>query len=228
LDPFSKPRKRHNQGGIAGPNALAVQADANPQMRPAAMLFLGCVVVLAIGGGLLGMRLLQTSGQSATVHIGPPGLGAPTKTSFGQVEVESVEQIRGLTPKQLAGMTHGIQSLVKADQMQVQMVIALHNARSQAVVYDPAQFVLRLVRRTGRATSYDAVSTSVRAGQLESRSSMETTLGFVIPRFNPKGTQLSLQVRQRVGPRINLDLGPVRPGGSRAEVQAALDAGHHH
>jgi len=228
LDPFSTAPERHNQGRIAGGNALAVQADANTHMRPAAMLFLGCVLALAIGGGLLGMRLLQTSGQSTTVHLGPPGLGTPTKTSFGQIEVESVEQIRGLTPKALAGMTHGIQSLVKADQMQVQMVIDLHNGRPRTVAYDPAQFVLRLVRRNGKTTSYDTVNTSVRAGQLESGSSMETTLGFVIPRFNPKGTRLSLQLRQRVGPRINLDLGPVRPGGSRADVQAALDAGHHH
>jgi len=228
LDPFSKSRNRHDQGRLAGNNSLAVEPDADPQLRPAAVLFLGCVLVLAIGGGLLGMRLLQTSGQSSTVHLGPPGLGTPTKTSFGQIEVESVEQIRGLTPKQLAGMTHGIQSLVKADQMQVQMVVDLRNDGARRVAYDPAHFALRLVRRDGKTKIYDSVNTSVRAGLLESHSSMETTLGFVIPRFNPKGTRLFLAFNQRIGPRINLDLGPVRPGGSRADVQAALDAGHQH
>jgi len=174
------------------------------------------------------MRLLQSSGESTEVHLGPPGLGTPTRTSFGQIEVESVEQIRGLTPKALAGMTHGIQSLVKADQMQVQMVVALRNAHQQTIPYDPGRFALRLVRRNGKSKAYETVSTSVRAGQLAARSSMETTIGFVIPRFNPKGTRLSLGFRQRVGPRLDLDLGLVRPGGSRADVQAALDAGHGH
>ena len=124
-------------------------------------------------------------------------------------------------------MTHGIQSLVKADQMQVQMVIALHNARSQTVAYDPAQFVLRLVRRTGRATSYDTVSTSVRAGQLESRSSMETTLGFVIPRFNPKGTQ----PRSRSGNesvRKSTSTWGLCARAARAQKCRPPHAGHHH
>jgi hypothetical protein len=193
------------------------------------MLFLGCVVVLAVGGAVLGVRLLETSGPGqAQVHVGPPGLGVPTRTSFGAVEVESVQQIRGLTPKALAGMTHGIQNLVKAGQMQVQLVLALQNERAQPVAYEPAQFRLRLVRGNGRTKSYDSVSTSVRAGRLAARSSMETTVGFVIPRFNPKGTRLSLEFRERARPPLSLDLGPVRAGGSQAAVQAALNAGHRH
>ena len=111
------------------PTQGAAAAGEAARRRPAALLYLCCVVALAVGGGLLGIRLLQAGAQPAVVHIGPSGLGVPTKTSFGSVEVESVQQVRGLTPKQLAGMTHGIQSLVKADKLQVQLVLALRNAR---------------------------------------------------------------------------------------------------
>ncbi len=93
-------------------------------------------------------------------------------------------------------MTHGIQSLVKADQMQVQMVIALHNARSQTVAYNPAHSCSGSCgAREGDELRHGEHERARRTA--ESRSSMETTLRFVIPRFNPKGTQLSLQVRQR-------------------------------
>src|SRR4029078_12136217 len=97
------------------------------------------------------IRLLQAGAQPAVVHIGPSGLGVPTRTSFGSVEVESVEQGRGLTHKQLAGMTHGIQSLVKADKLQVQLVLALRNARGTAAPYEPDQVASRLGRRDGKA-----------------------------------------------------------------------------
>ena len=57
---------------------------------------------------------------------------------------------------------------------------------------------------------------------------METTIAFVIPRFNPKGTRLSLEFRERGRQPLNLDLGRARPGGSLAAVQAALSLAHHH
>jgi len=218
-------------GAVAGaspPTTSAAAAGEAARLRPAALLYLCCVVALAIGGGLLGIRLLQAGAQPTVVHIGPSGLGVPARTSFGSVEVESVQQLRGLTPKQLSGMTHGIQSLVKADQMQVQLVLALRNAHGTAAPYDPDQLAIRLVRRNGKAKSYAPETTSVRAGALAARAAMETTLGFVIPRFNPKGTRLSLAVREPGRSPINLDLGPVRPGRSLAAVQAALAQDHNH
>ncbi|MDX6476945.1 MAG: hypothetical protein QOH95_2456 [Gaiellaceae bacterium] len=57
---------------------------------------------------------------------------------------------------------------------------------------------------------------------------METTIGFVIPRFNPKGTRLSLELRERGRSPLTIDLGRVRPGGSLAAVQAALNDAHNH
>jgi hypothetical protein len=198
------------------------------RLRPAAILYLCCVAAFAVGGLLLGIRLLQTSPTATSVHLGPSGLGVPASTSFGSVEVESVQQIRGLTPKALSGVTHGIHSLVKADQMQVQLVLALRNARGSTVDYDPSQFVMRLTRPSGKSKTYQSGSTSVRAGRLAARSSMETTIGFVIPRFNPKGTRISLELRERGRTPLTLDLGRVRPGGSIAAVRAALAQGHVH
>jgi hypothetical protein len=207
----------------------APAAGGAARLRPAALLYLVCVLALAVGGGLLGIRLLQTgAATTAPAHVGPAGLGVPVRTSFGFVEVESVQQIRGLTPKALSGVTHGIHSLVKADQMQVQLVLALRNARGSTTAYEPQQFLLRLGRRGGKSKSYASQSTSVRAGRLAPRSSMETTISFVIPRFNPKGTRLSLEFRERGLQPVNLDLGRVRPGGSLAAVRAALSQAHHH
>jgi hypothetical protein len=215
---------------VASPlsNKGAPAAGGAARLRPAAILYLACVLVLAVGGALLGVRLLQAGAVSTQVHIGPSGLGVPARTSFGYVEVESVAQIRGLTPKALAGMTHGIHSLVKADQMQVQLVLALRNTRGSTRAYDPSDFVLRLAPRGGKGKTYQSASTSVRAGRLSARSAMETTLGFVIPRFNPKGTRLSLEFRERGRSPLALDLGPVRPGGSLAAVRAALSQDHNH
>jgi hypothetical protein len=207
----------------------APAAGGAARLRPAAMLYLACVLALAVGGGLLGVRLLQTGAPAVAVaHVGPPGLGVPARTSFGAIEVESVAQILGLTPKALSGMTHGIQSLVKANQMQVQLVLALRNTHGTTADYDPTQIVLRVGPRAGKTKTYDSVSTSVRAGRLAARSSMETTLGFVIPRFNPKGSRISLELRERGRSPLKLDLGPVRPGGSLAAVRAALAQGHVH
>jgi hypothetical protein len=212
--------------GVTPPAETATRSVA--RLRPAATLYLCCVVALAVGGGLLGIRLLQTGEAKTPVHGGPSGLGVPARTSFGYIEVESVAQIRGLTPKALAGMTHGIQNLVKANQMQVQLVLALRNASGNTLAYDPGQFALRLGLPGGKVKRFASVTTSVRAGRLAARSAMETTIGFVIPRFNPKGARISLEFRDRGRARLTLDLGRVRPGGSLAAVRAALNQGHQH
>jgi hypothetical protein len=211
------------------PTQGAAAAGGAARLRPAALLYLGCVVALAIGGGLLGLRLLQTGTETAAVaHVGPSGLGVPAPTSYGAVEVESVQQVRGLTPKQLAGMTHGIQSLVKADKMQVQLVLALRNTHGSTYDYNPYKFVLRVGRPGGKTKAYPPQTTSVRAGRLAAHSSMETTIGFVVPRFNRKGSHIALGLSEPGRAPINLDLGPARPGGSLAAVRAALAQGHVH
>jgi hypothetical protein len=208
---------------------LPNQLEGAPRpLRQGTTLYLGCVLVLALGGALLGLRLVQARPAAHShVHAAATGIGVPVRTSFGRFEVESIQQIRGLTPKALAGMTHGIQSLVRADQMQVQLVVALRNDGYRATPYDPAAFRLRVTGR-GRSQAFDPVSTSVRAGVLAPRSLMETTVGFVVQRFNPPGSRLSLELADGRGAPITLDLGPVRRAGATAAEIGALYQGHHH
>src|SRR3982751_1604873 len=73
---FVQPRN-----GVHPPAEGATRAAA--RLRPAATLYLCCVVALAVGGGLLGIRLLQTGAANTPVHTGPSGLGMPVRTSFG-------------------------------------------------------------------------------------------------------------------------------------------------
>src|SRR3954454_10553867 len=84
-------------GAVAVPSPSpngAPAAGSAARLRPAAMLYLACVLALAVGGGLLGVQLLQAVPPAAGVaHGGPAGLGVPARTSYGVLEVESVEQI---------------------------------------------------------------------------------------------------------------------------------------
>jgi hypothetical protein len=117
---------------------------------------------------------------------------------------------------------------VRVDQMEVQLVLALRNTEASATTYAPAQFELALVDAGKRTRTYRSVSTSVRSGELAARSSMETTIGFVIPRFNPRGTRLVLRFREPGRAPVNLDLQPVRSGGSLVAVRAALNGARQH
>ena len=151
------------------PTQGAAAAGEAARLRPAALLYLCCVVALAVGGGLLGIRLPGGRAAGSGAHR-PVRARRPTKTSFGSVEVESVQQVRGLTPKQLAGMTHGIQSLVKADKLQVQLVLALRNARGTGgavrtgPVRDPSRAAATARRRaTQRRRRASAPACSPRA-----------------------------------------------------------------
>ena len=213
----------------ARPATVAGSSGSKPgALRPGAAWFVGCVLALAVGGGLLGLRLLQPSAAHVHAHAQPGPLGVAVPTSFGQLEVESVAQIRGLTPKALAGVTHGIQSLVRADEMQVQLVLALKNESGRPRPFDAGAFRIR-VGRGGSVKTFEPVSTSVRAGVLAPKSTMETTIGFVVKRFNAKGSRLTLVFNDPgQAAATTLDLGPVRPAGATAASIKALYLGHHH
>src|SRR2546430_8830663 len=73
------------------------------RLRPAALLYLCCVAVLAIGGGLLGVRLLQAGAPTPFLHTRPARVGVPAATSFRVGRGGGVPQVPRLTPKALAG-----------------------------------------------------------------------------------------------------------------------------
>ena len=60
-------------GGTAVASPLstkgATAAGGAARLRPAAILYLACVLALAVGGGLLGVRLLQTGTPAVTLAL---------------------------------------------------------------------------------------------------------------------------------------------------------------
>src|SRR4051812_45161469 len=73
---------------------------------------------------LLGLALIAWGTDPVEGTSTPParessGIGIPKRTSYGWVTVTHVERIRGLTAKELGGMTHGVKNLVDPDQVLV-------------------------------------------------------------------------------------------------------------
>jgi hypothetical protein len=186
---------------------------------PAAGAFIAGVAVLALAGGILARSVLagpHTGHSHAGAHAGP-AFGRPVRTSFGVLAVDSVELLKGLTAKDLAGMTHGIQSLVQSDHIQVQVSLELNNLLEGAVPYRPEQFRVRI----GRARpAYAPGFGSVRAGRLQPHAGLNATLGFVLPRPARKNARLSLEFVDRGGRPIRIDLGTVGAAAGKAVLPA--------
>ena len=101
-------------------------------------------------------------------------------TSFGSVVVDTADLLPGLTPDQLGmTMTHGIQSLIGPDQVQIQASVIFSNQRGRAAAYAPDMFVLR---SSSREAAILPASASVRDGLLQAGTSISASLSFVAPR----------------------------------------------
>jgi hypothetical protein len=191
---------------------------------PAAAAFVAVVAGLALVGGVLARDVL-TAARAEHSHAGhshhAPAVGDPVKTSFGVLAVDSVELLKGLTAKDLAGMTHGIQSLVQSDHIQVQVSLELSNVLSAAVPYTPEQFRVRI----GHARpAYAPGFGSVRAGALQPHAGLNATIGFVLPRPARKDARLWLEFADRGARPLRIDLGTV----GAAAGKAVPPAHYHH
>jgi hypothetical protein len=191
---------------------------------PAAGAFIAIVAVLALVGGTLARDVLTAAntGHSHREHShAAPAVGDPVQTSFGVLAVDSVELLKGLTAKDLAGMTHGIQSLVQSDHIQVQVSVELNNVLAGAVPYAPEQFRVRV----GHARpAYAPGFGSVRAGTLQPHAGLNATLGFVLPRPERKDARLWLEFADRGARPLRIDLGTV----GAAAGKAVPPAHYHH
>lgn len=135
------------------------------------------LVALAIALGFAGMLL---AAQLVARPQPTPEPGQEVLTSFGTLRVTRVDLIDGLTPEDLAGMTHGIQNLVPADKVQVAASVLLTNRGQRPVDYSPAQ-QLRVVSSSGAAVealSGQVAETSV----LPARASLTTNVSYTAPR----------------------------------------------
>lgn len=105
-------------------------------------------------------------------------LGQDVPSSFGVVAIEHVEKLAGLTAKSLAGVTHGVNGLVRAGRSRVQIYATLTNLTDRPLRYDPAQFALSESRSGARPVR--PVSASVRPGLLQPDASIDLQVAFVM------------------------------------------------
>jgi hypothetical protein len=155
-------------------------------------------------------------GLARPIH-GLYAVGQSVPTSFGVVAVQSADKIAGLTAKDLAGVTHGIQDLIRPDQVQVQVAVELTNLRNHPVAYTPDQFRLA---STKSSTPLSVVATSLQPNALQPKASIDGTLTFVAPR---NGAKLVVEFRDHGRARpIRIDLGRID------RTPANAFAGYHH
>ena len=110
-------------------------------------------VALAVAGGMLALGMVRTGRDAQALQRdaslalrGPAAIGEDVRTSFGVVAVESMTKSAGPTAKALAGVTHGIQSLVPPDKVQVLTTVTITNTTRSVIRYTPAQFLLYATR----------------------------------------------------------------------------------
>jgi hypothetical protein len=157
------------------------QAAALP--RPLAA-FLALVISLAAVGAYLAAGVVAPNdGQTtAPVPVQPDNgfaVGDSVYTSFGAVAVEAVEKNKGLKPKDLSGVTHGIQGLVPPNKVQVQAFATMTNLNAGLVQYSPAQFSLLLGSKDAKPLPLSHAS--VKPGTLQPNAAIDMRLSFIVP-----------------------------------------------
>ena len=163
-------------------------------------------VVLARGMVTTGRQYAALQRDASRAFNGPAAVAQDVPTSFGVVAVESVTVNAGPTAKALAGVTHGIQNLVRPDRLQVDATVTLTNQQQKVLRYSPAAFTLYATR--GRAPApgdrpIHLVRASALPGTLQPNAAVDATLTFVLPR---DGSKLWMTFVDR-GKPIVFDLG---------------------
>lgn len=148
---------------------------ATGRFQPLVLLVILVILLAGWGVALAYQALTGTTPPFTEIFT----INQPVSTSFGTIIVSQADDLIGLTSQDLAGVTHGIQNLVLADNTQIQLTVALINRTGKSVTIAPDQF--RLIS----PQSADAILISgatIRTGELRPRSNIETTLSFVVPR----------------------------------------------
>jgi hypothetical protein len=180
-------------------------------LPPALAAFLALVITLAAAGAYLAAGVVAGNGHVTTTaarQVQPDSgfaVGDSVYTSFGAVAVETVEKNTGLKPKDLSGVTHGIQDLVPPNKVQVQAFATMTNLTDGVVKYSPAQFSLLIGRKD--AKPLPPRSASVKPGSLQPNAAIDMRLTFVVP---GKGQKLWVRFKDpaRSTPYL-IDLGRV-------------------
>jgi hypothetical protein len=180
------------------------------------LTLVGAFVALATLTGGAGGHADPAAPQTELRTARSGDIGRSIPTSFGVVAVESVKKLAGLTPKQLAGMTH-FPSYVTPDRMQVQVSLEITNLEKHTIRYSPRQF--RLVAGSGRRIPL--LGTTFPGGTLQPSASIDGQVTFIAPRRTRAGTHLWLEFREpgRTDP-VRFDLGSAQ---TRGPIPAITD-----
>src|SRR6478672_8036885 len=203
--------------------------------RPPAPLvaFMVAIACLCGVGLFLATGIVERADRAAVAppvaHATPYAVGDAVPTSFGAIAVEHLERLKGLTAKDLAGVTHGIQDLLGPDKIQVQTSVTLTNLSAGVQPYSPAEFALVETKgakpppagKRGRPP----FSASVHDGTLQPDASISARITFTSRR---NGDHLWMRYTDPGRSRpVVIDLGRVAKLRSNV-LQQQLRYFHHH
>jgi hypothetical protein len=210
-------------------------APSGPRPRPPALLVAFMIAIASLGGvGFFLAAGIFDRGAGPGIppprpHPRPYSVGDAVPTTFGAVAVEHVERLKGLTAKDLSGVTHGIQNLIGPDRIQIQTSVTLTNLSTAVQPYSPAEFALVETKgakpppagRRGRLP----FSASVHDGTLQPDASIGARITFTSQR---NGDHLWMRYTDpgRRSP-VLIDLGRVAKLRSNV-LQQQLRYFHHH
>lgn len=209
-------------------------AVANTESEPrgfvlaGAYALVGFVGLLTLVGAFVALAMLR-GGASEHEHasatnvplqsVPSDDVGRSIPTSFGVIAVESVQKLKGLTPKELGGMTH-FPSYVTPDRMQVQVFLEITNLKNHTIRYSPRQF--RLVAGAGRRIPI--LGATFPGGILQPSASIDGQVSFIAPRRTRSGAHLWLEFNDPgTKAPIRFDLGSAR---TRGGIPTATDNEH--
>jgi hypothetical protein len=190
-----------------------------------AYLFVAFVSAFALVGAALAAGIAFTSSDHTAATVAAPpaadDVGRELRTSFGVLAVVSVQQIRGLSTKELAGFTH-FPSYVPPDKMQLRVSLQLSNVLKEPVRYSARQFRLRV----GNGPRIAPSRVSMRSGTLQPSAAVDQTLSFIVSRTNRRGAKLTLEFRDRGGDPLVARLGTARPATAPVQTLRHDHTGH--
>jgi hypothetical protein len=150
----------------------------------------GLVVVALALGGWRTAALHATTTPTDTIVVGD-----------ASYHVTHAEQVKGLSAEDLAGMSHGIQSLVTSERTLVTVSVVV-TAGDSTASYDPTDLELVAV---GTDTPIAAVGATISAGPLEAHASLEGAVSFVVPRDGSR-FELRAHGQTRSVPLLQVDV----------------------
>ena len=192
---------------------MSVRAEPVRHSNRMLLLIIAIGVQVALLGAYIGGRSMLGGGSAAVeaAQPGPYGIASDVRTSFGSIVVGTAQTLKGVTSRNLGGMSHGINGYVPPDKAQVQVTVEITNRLRVPVAYSPDQFTLR-----SGGSVIPVTTSSIKPATLLPDAAVEATLIYVVSRKGQK-LRLAFQDAKRVTPFL-VDLGRVDTAPKGTEV----------